>query len=69
MCQVGRYKIAQKVKQFRAKNKLKREELSLKLGMDNSYISKLEHCRVNIPIDRLEQLANLMEISLSDFFN
>ena len=61
--------IAEKVKQFRLNNKLKREELSLKLGMDNSYISKLERGRINIPIDRLEQLADFMNIKLADFFS
>ena len=69
MCQVGRMQIAEKVKQFRLNNKLKREELSLKLGMDNSYISKLERGRINIPIDRLEQLADFMNIKLADFFS
>lgn len=42
----------------------KREELSLLLGVDNSYISKLEKARVNITIDKLEQISLILEIDV-----
>ena len=45
---------------------MKREALSLALSMDNSYISKVEKCRVNVPIDRLEIIANFFEIDVID---
>ena len=52
---------------FRDKSKnLKREELSLLLGFDNSYISKLERKSINITIDKLEQIANIFEIDVID---
>ncbi len=51
------------------KNGYKREALSLLLGWDNSYISKLEKQRVNITIDKLEQLTNVFEIDITDLFS
>ena len=44
--------LAQNIKELRIKRKLRREELSLLLGFDNSYISKLERGSVNITIDK-----------------
>lgn len=62
MVQVLRARLADNIKFFREKHNYKREELSLMLGVDNSYISKLEKCKVNITIDKLEQLANIFNI-------
>ena len=45
MSQAGREIIANNVKLLREQRNLKREELSLALNCDNSYISKLEKCR------------------------
>ncbi len=69
MSQVGRKLISEKVTQLRKGLGLNREELSLQLGLDNSYISKLERCKVNIPIDRLEEIACFFKLSIKDFFN
>jgi len=61
MSQSTRNKLAENIKKFRLKKNLKREELSLILGFDNSYISKLEKCKINITIDKLEKIANYFE--------
>lgn len=53
---------AKNIKLYREKKKLKREELSLMLCVDNSYISKLEKGRINITLDKLEQLAKILEV-------
>ena len=58
--------IANNVKKLRTKKRLKREELSLILGFDNSYISKLEKCKINISIDTLEKIANKLNIQIID---
>ena len=50
--------------ELRAKNKIKKEELSLALGFDNSYISKLENGRINITIDKIEKIANYFNIDV-----
>ena len=57
MSQEIRNILANNIKQLRTNKKLKREELSLMLGFDNSYISKLEKSRINITLDKLEQIA------------
>lgn len=62
MSQEVRNKLAQNIEKLRTKKKISREELSLILGVDNSYISKLEKGRINITIDKIEQLAKFFEI-------
>lgn len=59
-----RERIALNVKKYRERKGYKREELSLLLGVDNSYISKLEKARVNITIDKLEQISLILEIDV-----
>lgn len=66
MSQETRRKIANNVKKYRAIKNYKREELSLLLGFDNSYISKLERKSINITIDKLEQIANALEVDIID---
>ena len=66
MSQDARKILAQNVAQLRIKRKLTREELSLALGIDNSYISKLEKGRVNITIDKIEQIAMFFKIEVCD---
>ena len=53
MSQEIRNLLAKNIQKFRKSKKLKREELSLLLGFDNSYISKLEKGKINITVDKL----------------
>ena len=68
MSQYARWVISEKVKYYRTKLGLSREDLSLRLGFDNSYISKLERMKINITIDRLEKIAEFFNVSLKEFF-
>lgn len=54
--------IAKNVKKYREKLRLKKEELSLKAGFDNSYISKLEANKMNITIEKLDIIADILNI-------
>ena len=65
MSQEIRNRIANNIKSLRTEKKLKREELSLLLGFDNSYISKLERGSVNITIDRLSKIAEYFAVDVS----
>lgn len=56
------------IKTLREKRGLKKEELSLLLGFDNSYISKLEKQRVNITIDKISKIASFFEVEVKDLF-
>ena len=60
--------LATNVKRLRSKSKIRREELSLALGFDNSYISKLEKGKINITIDKLSIIADYFKIDLVDLF-
>jgi len=60
--------LANNVKRLRSKLKIKREELSLALGFDNSYISKLEKGKINITIDKLYVIADYFNVDLVDLF-
>ena len=62
MSQKIREKLAKNSIFLRAVKGLKREELSLILGFDNSYISKLEKGKINITIDKLEIISNYFDI-------
>ncbi len=62
MSQLIRNIIANNVKCLRTSKGLRREELSLLLGYDNSYISKLEKGKVNITVDKIEQIAKYFDI-------
>ncbi len=53
--------LANNIKNLRTQKKLSREELSLVLGVDNSYVSKLEKGKINITLDKIEMLANYFE--------
>ena len=61
--------LAKNIKSLRLKANIRREELSLLLGFDNSYISKLEKCKINITIDKLSSLANYFNVEIADLFN
>ena len=50
--------IAKNIIALRRNKKMTREELSLSLGFENSYISKLEKEKMNITIDKLDKIAN-----------
>ena len=56
--------LAENIEKLRLSKKITKEELSLILGVDNSYISKLEKGKINVTIDKIEQLANYFEIEV-----
>lgn len=66
MSQEVRNKIAKSVQELRTSKSLKREELSLLLGFDNSYISKLEKGNINITIDKLDKIAKYFEVDIKE---
>lgn len=58
MNQNSKILLAENVKKLRTGAKLTREALSLTLGFENSYISKLEKQKINITIERLDKIAD-----------
>ena len=68
MSQYIRQILSDNIKNLRIQKKLSREELSLILGVDNSYISKLEKGKINITIDKIEMLANYFDTEVYMLF-
>lgn len=68
MTQTLRARLAENVKKYRMQLGYRREALSLVLGWDNSYISKLEKAQINITLDKLEQLAAIFKVDVVDLF-
>lgn len=68
MSQDTRLIFAKNLKKLRLDRKLKREELSLLLGFDNSYISKLEKGKINITIDKIDIIAKYFETEVKNLF-
>lgn len=62
MSQKIRILLGKNIENLRKNKKITREDLSLMLNFDNSYISKLEKGKINITIDRLEKIADFFEI-------
>ena len=66
MSQSARRIISDNIKKLREKAGYKREELSLMIGRDNSYISKLEKYKINITIDKLDDIAKIFGVKVID---
>lgn len=62
MSQETKWVIAKNIEKLRSLKKITREELSLALGVDNSYISKLEKGKINITLDKIVKIAKYFEI-------
>ena len=67
MSQVCRKIIVNKIKKYRIEAGYTKEQLSLMLKKDNSYISKLENLKINISVDILEEIINLLNKKIEDF--
>lgn len=66
MSQEGRLKLSANLKYYRELYGYTREETSLSLGFDNSYIGKVEKGKINITIDRLTKIASFFNIEIKD---
>ncbi len=64
MSQDLRKKLAKNLKEIRKKKKITKGALSIRLGFDDSYISKLEKGNMNITLDKLEAISNYFEIDV-----
>ena len=62
--------IGKNIKKYRIKKGLKQRELAEKLYLSDSFIAKLESVtHQTISIDTLEDIANILECDIRDFFN
>ena len=62
--------IGKNIKKYRMKKGLKQRELAEKLYLSDSFIAKLESVtHQTISIDTLEDIANVLECDIRDFFD
>ena len=57
-----------RIKDLRAANKLSQQRLALMVGVERSYLAKLEKGERNPSIDVIEKIAKGFGLSLSEFF-
>ena len=60
--------IEEKIKQIRSFKKLKQEEIAEKLNISPQAYSKIERGETKLDMERLEQLANIFEMSVEDIY-
>lgn len=58
--------LAENIKILRNEHGITKENLSIALDFDNSYISKLEKTKVNITLDRLVKIADYFSVKVDE---
>lgn len=68
MTQATRQAIGQRIRQLRKAQGLSQEKLALMVGVERSYLAKVEAGSRNVSIDVLEKIADGFGLSLAEFF-
>ena len=68
MRQGARKILANNIERLRKSKNMTKEALSLVLGFENSYISKVERLKMNITIDKLSLIADYLGVEIKDLF-
>ena len=68
MSQGARKILANNIERLRKSKNMTKEALSLVLGFENSYISKVERLKMNITIDKLSLIADYLGLEFKDLF-
>lgn len=65
-----KYKIGERIKQLRvAKLFMNQDEFARKLGLDKTYLCRIESGKQNVTIETLQIICNGLGISLREFFS
>lgn len=60
--------IGRRLKKFRLAKGYTQESLALDIGVDKSYIGKVENANICVGIRTLEKLSQALEVEIADFF-
>lgn len=60
--------IGQKIRKIRASRELTQDNLAYELGITKSAYSKIERGETNVSINRLTEIAKILEVDIVDFF-
>jgi transcriptional regulator with XRE-family HTH domain len=58
--------IGKKVKEERLKRNLKQKDLAARIGISNTYLSDIEHDRVNPSLNTLKNISNALNLDFRD---
>ncbi|MDO4290810.1 MAG: helix-turn-helix transcriptional regulator [Eggerthellaceae bacterium] len=64
-----RQAIGRAIRDLRKENGLTQEKLALMVGVERSYLAKLEAGKRNASIDVLEKIADGFDLTLAEFFS
>ena len=56
------------VKEHRKKLNVSQEELAMRIGADQAYVSRIEAGQMNVTLDTADQIAGSLEIDISQLF-
>ena len=62
-------KFGKRLRELRKQKKLTQEELAEKIGFSPNFVGMIERGERNTTVENLFSIANVLEVSLSDFFN
>lgn len=61
--------LGKRIKELRQMKGISQEKFALKIGMDRTYFSSVEHGKRNIAIINIKKIADGLNVSLSELFN
>ena len=59
-------KIGYLIREKRKEKKITQESLSLRCGIDRSYMGRIERGEVNITVEKLYEIAKVLEVSAKE---
>jgi len=62
-------KFGQRVRELRLEKNMTQEQLSLEIGAANSYIGIIENAQRDIPLSKIQKIAKVLEVKLSELLN
>ena len=62
-------KFGQRVRYLRKEKGLTQEQLSFEIDADNSYIANIENAHRDIPLSRVNKIANALGVTLKELFD
>ena len=63
-----RLRFGQRVREGREEQSLSQRKLALMIGMDNTYLGRIEAGRCNLSIDTMSRIASALDVEIRELF-
>lgn len=63
-----RLRFGQRVRERREEQGLSQRKLALMIGMDNTYLGRIEAGRCNLSIDTMSRIASALDVEIRELF-